>query len=260
LKFERRDHGRNHSYWLDGQRLPGVTTLLNDGKPKPALVNWAAGAAAAAAVDRWDELAALPVSQRLAILRNAPNDARNAAALRGQEIHHLAWQLVTGEAVDVPDEHLGPVQAAAKFLDAHGVQPILREVPVLNVTHGWAGTIDLLARVGGPDRVGGPVWLLDWKTGRGVYDEAALQLAAYAHAEFYQDDAGELQPWHAPDRCGVVHLDSDDATLYPVDAGDATYLAFRYVAQVAGWSSRVQAAYTKGESWPIGAALVGGPR
>jgi hypothetical protein len=231
-----------------------VTTILNDGKPKPALVRWAANAAASAAVDRWDELAVLPVSERLAILRNAPDDARNSAALRGQEIHHLAWQLVTGEPVDVPDEHLGPVQAAARFLDAHAVAPILREVPVLNVTHRWAGTIDLLARVGGA------VWLLDWKTGRGVYDEAALQLAAYSHAEYFQDEAGELQPWQRPDRCGVVHLGSDDATLYPVDGGDDTYLAFRYIAQVAAWSGRVKAAYSAGESWPIGAALVGADR
>lgn len=247
MRFERRDHGRNHSYWLDGERLQGVTTILNDGKPKPALVRWAADAAASAAVDRWEELAALPVSERLAILRNAPNDARDRAALRGQDIHHHAWALVAGEAVDVPDEYLGPVQAAARWLDHHHVEPVLREVPVVNVSHGWAGTIDLLARAHDA------LWLLDWKTGKGVYDEAALQLAAYAHAEFYSDEDG-LHDWTPPDRCGVVHLTGDSAELHPVDASDATYLTFRYVAQVAAWSRRVGEARKSNEPWPIGVA------
>lgn len=249
MRFERRDHGRNHSYWLDGERLPGVTTILNDGKPKPALVNWAAGAAASAAVDRWDELAALPVSERLAILKAAPNDARDRAALRGQEIHHLAWQLVTGEEVAVPEDHRGPVEAAARFMDAHHLEAIVREAPVLNVSHRWAGTLDLVARINGT------VWLLDWKTGKGVYDEAALQLSAYAHAEHYQDEAGDLQPWHRPDRCGVVHLTADSAELFPVDAGDETYLAFRYIAQVAAWSGRVGAARREGRPWPVGSPV-----
>jgi hypothetical protein len=247
MTFQRRDHGRNHSYWLDGARMPGVTTILNGGKPKPALVRWAADAAASAAVDRWDELAALPVSERLAILRNAPDDARDRAALRGQEIHHLAWQLVAGDEVAVPDEHLGPVQAAARFLDAHHIEPILRETPVFNVTHWWAGTLDLVGRFDGA------VWLLDWKTGKGVYDDAALQLSAYAHAEHYQD-GDAIHQWTPPDRCGVVHLSADAAELHPVDGGEATYLAFRYMAQVSAWGERVSEARREGRPWPVGQA------
>lgn len=247
MTFERRDHGRNHSYWLDGRPMPGVTGILNAGKPKPALVNWAATAAATAAVDRWDELAALPVSERLTILRNAPNASRDRAALRGQEIHHLAWQLVTGEEVTVPDEHLGPVQAAARWLDSHHVEPILRETPVFNVTHWWAGTLDLVGRIDGC------VWLLDWKTGKGIYDDTALQLAAYAHAEHYLEGK-DVRPWTPPDRCGAIHLTSDAAELRPVDAGEATYLAFRYMAQVAAWGDRVSEARKQGRPWPVGAA------
>ena len=78
--FERRNIGRNHAYYLDDKKLPGVTTIINLGKPKPALVNWAADSVASAAVDRWDELAELPVSQRIKLLRAAPNDARDKAA------------------------------------------------------------------------------------------------------------------------------------------------------------------------------------
>lgn len=36
----RRNHGRNHSYTVDGQKVPGVTTIIGNGLPKPALVAW----------------------------------------------------------------------------------------------------------------------------------------------------------------------------------------------------------------------------
>jgi hypothetical protein len=148
-RFERRNHGRGHSYWLDGTKLPGVTTILDEAIRKRALENWAATTTAKAAVDRWDELAGMPVSERLDTLTRARWEARDAAALAGTQIHDLAWRLVTGEDVDVPPAHLGPVQALARFMDAWGVEPLHRETPVVHPAHGWAGTIDLLATLRG---------------------------------------------------------------------------------------------------------------
>ena len=70
---KRRNHGRGHSYLLDGEKVPGVTTLISNGFPKSALINWAARTVAARAVDGWDELAELPVSERLRTLEKAHN-------------------------------------------------------------------------------------------------------------------------------------------------------------------------------------------
>ena len=55
--FRRRNYGRGHSYYLGDRRLDGVTTLISNGLPKPALVNWAARTAAEKAVNEWDALA-----------------------------------------------------------------------------------------------------------------------------------------------------------------------------------------------------------
>ena len=53
--FRRIDSGRGHRY-VDayGIKVPGVTTLLSGGLPKPALTNWAARTAAEFAVDNWE--------------------------------------------------------------------------------------------------------------------------------------------------------------------------------------------------------------
>jgi len=235
------------SYLLNGRKVPSVTTILSDGWPKPALAYWAAKEAAAAAVNRWDELAALPVSERIETIKRAPWERRDAAALRGTEIHELGERLVAGEPVEIPDAFLGPVNAYARFLDRFDVQPILVERPVANVSHEWAGTFDLRARL-----YDGTDWLLDLKTGSGVYETHAIQLAAYAHAEIYVDNGGEVRAWDPPQRCGVVHLTSDSAELIPVDARARAYAVFRHDAIVARFRRDVTAAFKEKTAWPIG--------
>jgi hypothetical protein len=250
MRFARVDRGKGHSYTLDGQRLPGVTTIL-DALRKRALEEWAGSITAETAVNRWDELAALPVATRLDTLKRARYEARDAAALNGTEVHALAWPLVTGADVEVPPRHLGAVQALARFMDRWHLEPVATERPVFHPRHGWAGTFDILAGMGGT------LWLLDYKTGKAVYPETALQLAAYAHAAYMLPEAGEPVEWVQPERCGAVHITSDSATLLPVDwaTTEEAYTVFRYVAQVSRHLERVAAARRDGEAWPIGAAL-----
>ena len=241
---------RGKSYRLNGDPVPSVTTNLSGGFPSPALITWAARETAAAAVDRWDELAALPLSGRLRELEHAAWNRRDAAALRGTEIHDLGERLVAGEAVEIPEAHVGPVNAYARFLDRFDVQPTLVERPVANVSHWWAGTFDLRARLRD-----GVDWLLDLKTGKGVYESHALQLAAYAHAEIYLDVDGEVRPWSPPERCGVVHLTPDSAELVPVDARDRAYAIYRHAATIARFRREVDEARKERRAWPVGTPI-----
>jgi hypothetical protein len=248
MRFERRNHGRGHSYWLDGAKMPGVTTQINDGTPKQ-LTRWAAEQAANAALDNWDGFTALPASQRLKLMVDAPAVALGEAARRGTAIHDLAWALIVGDEVEVPEQYAGPVAAVVQFMDEWNVTPVLRETPVFHVDHWWAGTIDLVAYIGETR------WLLDWKTGRTLFESNALQLAAYNHAQWVQADGGDPAPWTPAERCGVVHIGPDSATLHPVDAGDETYRVFRHVQEVADWTAKAKDAWKEGTPWPIGASL-----
>ena len=223
------NRGRGHSYEIDGRPVDGVTTLISDGIPKPALVDWAARTTAEYAVDHWDDLAEETGTARLRRLERARWDKTKAAAARGTTIHDLAMRLASGEEVTVPEAIQGHVDAYLRFVEEWQPEELLVEAPVFHRTLWYAGTLDLVARL-----ADGNNWLLDWKTSAsGIYSESALQLAAYRHAEFTLDADGNEQPLPPIDFAGCVWLRADGYDLKPVDAGDDTFLIFRYAQQVA---------------------------
>lgn len=229
------NRGRNHSYKLDGEPAPGVTTVIGDGIPKPALSYWAAKSVAEYAVENLDTLATLDRFAAVDLLKGAPWRDRDAAARRGTEVHRLGEQLVAGQEIEVPDELVGHVDAYLRFLDEWQPVPLLVEAVVINRTHRYMGTLDLVA-----DLADGQRWLLDIKTTRsGVYGETGLQLAAYRNAEHYLDDQGDEQPMPAVDRCGVIWVRADGYDLIPVDTGPDIYRYFRAAQFVAHFTKHV---------------------
>lgn len=217
-------------YYKDaaGHRIPGVTTVLSDGVPKPALINWAANATAEAAVDRWDEYSELSPSARLKELQNARYEKTDKAKKRGTEVHKYGERLVKGESVTgIPDELRGHVEAYVRFLDKFEVDPILVEASVVNYRIGYAGTLDLICEL--TDESGERrTLLLDLKTNeRGIFGETALQLAAYRYAEFYQDEAGAEHPMPEVEGCGAILISSETAQLIPTYSGPEQFKSFR---------------------------------
>ena len=92
--------GKNHHYQDGaGHRIPGVTTILGNGIPKPNLITWAANITAEVAVNDWDTLADMPVAARLKALQDARYSTTDKAKKRGTEVHGYGEQLVKGEAV-----------------------------------------------------------------------------------------------------------------------------------------------------------------
>lgn len=235
-RLVRRNYGRGHGYRLDDQKLVGVTTALGV-LDKPALRNWYAEQAAKRAVDEWDELALLPVSERLDRIRWGARDTVQAAALRGTEIHDLGQKLAEGVEVDVPPEHVGPVEAYARWLDEWEVETIAAETPLANTKYGYGGTADLWGKVGKRDNA---VCLLDVKTGKGVYNETGLQLAAYRYSDLMQPEKGVEIATPEVDLVYVAHVLPDTVRMLPVTADEQVFRDFLYVLQVykatQGWA------------------------
>ena len=245
---ERRNHGRGHSYRVDGAKIPGVTTILNAAMPKPALVNWAGNVTAEYAVDNWNDLAPLPPSKRLAELKGARFADRDRAANRGTEVHALGEKYVRGEQIDIPEELDGHVRGYEKFIAEWQPDPVLVESVVVNRSTWYCGTVDLVA-----DLVDGHRWLLDLKTSRsGIYPESALQLCAYEHAETYctVGDDGQLVEQPMADlgitRVGAIWVRPDAYELRPLAHGDEVWSYFRHLAWLARQAEDV-------ETW-VGAA------
>lgn len=233
----RRNSGTGHSYWdVDPDtgaeiKVPGVTTLLSDGMPKPALVNWAAEQAAQYAIENWAALGKMGLLLRAKEIQYAWKGTLYGAAAKGTKIHQLAEKLHAGVEVEVPEGLEGHVEACVKFLDEWDVQAVLSETPVVNRAVRYAGTLDLVADLGDGRR-----WLLDWKTGKGVYADAALQLAAYRHAECYLLDGEEHDMAEVGiQQGGVVHLRADGYDLHPMNITEQAFRLFRHVAYVGGW-------------------------
>lgn len=229
MTITRRNYGRGHGYTIDGQKVPGVTSILGV-LGKPALINWAAETTAGYAVDHWEDLADQPPSKRLAQLMKARYQDLDQAANRGTEVHNLAERHMRGEEIEIPDELDGHVAAYEQFVEDWQPQAIGIELVIANRSIGYCGTTDLVARLGD-----GQVWLTDWKTSRsGIFPETAMQLAAYLHAEVYLDQDGAEQPMAnlGVQRVGAIHLRADGYSFYPIDqqALNDAWLFFRHAA------------------------------
>lgn len=220
---------RSHRYKLDGAWVPGVTTILSKGIAKPFLVDWAAKEVARFAADHLEVISALEdADARFDLLKTAHNRHRDKAAVRGTDIHGLAEKLLHGEAVEIPEAIEGYVNGYVRFLNDWQPTPVLTERPCASRTHWFAGTPDAIVTLPSGERL-----LMDWKTGKRVYGEVALQLAAYRNADFYLDEDGSEQSMPEVDGLAVVHVTPTGTDVYRIADADAAWKDFRHVAWVA---------------------------
>lgn len=266
--------GRGHRYELDGDRADGVTTIISNGVPKPALVAWAAGTVGEFVADRLqlvdghviadDVLADLrkigierdrPIPPtglpRVKIadgFKGLPYYERDLAGGRGTEVHALAHRLAQGEEVQVPEELTGHVDAYLKFRDEWQPAEELLERTVINRRHGYMGTFDLACYLEADPELG--FCLIDLKTNRsGPFGEVGLQCAGYRYADTYLDDDGVEQPMPTIDSCLALWLRADGYDLYPIQAGEAELRVWLYAREVARFCERSRD--IKGAALPV---------
>lgn len=232
MTLQRIETATGHYYKLDGRRVTGVTTLINGGLPKPKLIDWAAREVAEYVADNPDDVDTLRARGRdelVGFLKERHKAARDKAASRGTSIHTLAEQLVAGHEVDVPEELAGHVEACARFLDDWRIAPVIVERPVASRKWWYSGTPDLVGDLPDGRRV-----IVDYKSGRsGIWGETALQLAAYARAEFYLDTAGREQAIPQIGSGLAVWLRADGYDAYEIADLDSAFRVFTHVAHVA---------------------------
>ncbi len=234
MTIKRVDRGRNHHYEDEnGVRIPGVTTIQGKAIPKQdILVPWAGRQSADHVIDHWDELVAMAPSERWKAVAGASKRTNTAAKDRGTKIHQYGAMVTEGHDVLVPPELAGYVEAYTQFLFDFDVTVFMSEAVVWSKTHGHCGTLDIGALLTYGNRQGYEEWLLDVKTGSGVYDDVAFQLAGYRYSDTWVDFSGtEPVEREMPtfDRCGVVHVREDGYSLHEVEVTEETYRGFLYL-------------------------------
>ncbi|RII41695.1 cytochrome [Galactobacter valiniphilus] len=212
------DFGRMYSRQVGGlPEVPSITTVI--GQAPPDLAGWAGHMAATAVVQdaRLGNALGSPAQLR-SIARDASSAAeryRDEAAARGDRVHAYAEQVALRQLGQVHDVagHREVLKAHGEgafadrfdeWWDAYEVQPLAPEITVWNHEVGYAGTLDLVAKIGGR------VCLIDYKTKGTSRDgrvkpldpKVVMQLAAGAQAQEQLVDGarGAWEPWpHAKD-------------------------------------------------------------
>lgn len=249
MRVVRKQAGRNH-YYVDlntGERLPGVTTIIDRGLPKKALINWAGNATAEYVLDNWDELAALAPAARLSKMRSGRYADVDKAKDRGTQVHKLGERIINGERVVVPDLLRPYVGSYVRFIDEFQLRARHVEAIVYSETHRYCGQLDIFGDILLPDM---PEYdhlprdddgyvcdcLIDAKTNRtGIFGETALQLAGYRYAEFMQTDPRDPAtafPMPEVTWTGAVWIRPDGYSLKPIVAEREQHRAFLYANQV----------------------------
>lgn len=170
-------------------------------------------------------------------LRREPDRVRDEAADRGKRVHKVADHYVLhGQIRDHDADIADYVQQWLRWRDTHQVTFDASEVTVINRDHGFAGTLDGIIRCGWlPPKwkhlIGVPL-IDDLKTGKGIYDTHALQLAAYRCPGnvVMLPNGDELPlPDCDPEIGALVQVRPDDFWMRPAQVGTRTFNTFLHV-------------------------------
>jgi len=247
LKF----YDKAHRYKLDGEWVPGVTTILGV-LNKPGLTKWAASSVAEYVADNRDAVEHLYSAGRapmVAMLKETPWQKRDDAGARGTTFHDFAERIMRGEEVDVPDEQVGLVESALAFMEDYKIDPVLIEACVGSREHRYAGKLDLIAN----STIGQAIF--DWKSSRRIYASTAFQNAAYAFAEFHSDgNGGEERPLPEVEASYGVHVRSDGYDLYPLAFGRDVYDEFLCIRRAFDINKRAEGDWKQPGSGYVGIA------
>lgn len=206
--------GNGHTYYLDGEWCPGVTTVLSNGIPKPGLLNWAGKVPAEFVADRltvaktadgrtrivaddlvadlrkwqesrtggkvvkWSDSTPLPRAALADALANVRYVDLGEAAAKGTDVHTIAEKLARGEEVEVSEALRGHVDAYLRFLDEWGPANARLELVGINRRWRYMGKMDLLADFPGKVWSSGP-WA-GRPVGRGLLDIKTARSGIFA--------------------------------------------------------------------------------
>jgi hypothetical protein len=217
--------------------LPSVTSLISLARAE-GLERWKRLQVARLAVGRADlvrrRVSELGVEATIRRIVAAAEQAETSASRIGDEVHGYLEARARGEVPPpVSDEARRWLRGAEQFLDAFQPDFLAVEATVFHRTLGYAGTADFLAVVGGTLVIG------DYKTGKAVHGEVALQLVALSRAEVLVEADGAEQPMPEVETGLVVHLRPELPEGYAVRRVELAEAPWeRFAACLALWKTR----------------------
>jgi len=226
--------GRKYVWPPTGEVFPSVTTILA-AINKPQLVDWAARQAAIYAVKEQPRLSKLSTELAVAEIATTHKRITDLSSEIGTHVH----ECIESQINEDMEEH-NPWPEHMRHFDAWKAQYkpefLMTEQTVYNRSVCYAGTLDLVANINSVTT------LIDVKTGKSLWPEVALQLAAYANGEFIGSHDKVNDKWceMAPPKieaAAVLHLRMTGWRFVTVDITPEVFQAFRHVNEVFRWSA-----------------------
>jgi hypothetical protein len=220
------------------EKAIGVTSVTGM-LPKPFLRYWATKLAAEWAVENVGTVTNLITSGEkeaaVDLIKKAPDRYTKGAADRGTAIHDLVEKANIGEDLGIVHPDFRPDMASyTKFLESFQPEFLEVESTVWSDTHGYAGTLD------GICRIDDEILIYDLKTGKSVYSEVALQLAAYKNADYIINADGTQREIPEIQGAFVVHLRQEGFRVVPVRIDSDVFKVFKSLLQIVKWDSTIQ--------------------
>lgn len=244
-------------HWNGGPAMVGVTSAIDPSDDKEGLIGWSKREVAACSVRNFDFLQDLiargGTENAVKWLSRIPDYQRDTAADLGSAVHRLAEAIARGETVTITDEQRPYVDAYRRFLADYDPEFEALEQMVCSLEHMYGGTFDAIARIDGRRT------LIDYKTSRTLQPKIALQLAAYASAEFVGKPNDPKQYGRSKlgldtfDDFAVLHIRPDlyerGYRMVRFDVTRADFYAFLSCIGVMEWRKTAKAKV--GESIPL---------
>jgi len=238
---------KRQMYW-------SVTTIINNGIPKPYLTGWAKKVTAEAAARDLDLLPQIHEREGdggvIAWLKGAADRARDRAGVMGNDVHKAAEAWVLEKpAPDWTEEQAPYMKGLLKWFEDYKPTFVAAEVPVFSDSERYAGTLDGILELDRDDarlmwqvEEKRPVRLIvDYKTSaKGPYPETGLQLAAYRFADTWLGlPDGSEAPMPEIDGGAVLHVRPRKTVLIPYRCDRAVFQFFLYAREMFRFNEEV---------------------
>lgn len=235
--------GAYRGYLVNDEFYIGVTSLIRSTLADPqSLANWKDRRLIESALDIRADLDGV-VIDRDDIVQRALQSRFDSGpeAQRGTDVHATIEEYEAGGEMSITDldmlKFLGQWQA---LKEDHDLEILWTERTLVNTTHKYAGTADgLLATTISPYR--NDRFIYDIKTGKGVYDTYALQLALLSRCDAWLTPDGDLvkldERWNT-DIALVAKLGPRSHHLHRIDIHKSWKYA-RLLIDLYAWSDGV---------------------
>ena len=235
------DNGRYYKHPNNYKAVPSITNIKGV-KGIDALKYFYMKACANYAADNITKLATLDRDEIFSLVRQSPfapkpleenpsaigdiihayidQDIKHALGQVAEAVNPLVYVDKEGNELESPRIVRNMWRQYGGFKDRYKPEWIDSEFTVWSDKYGYAGTADWGAKISGALVLG------DNKSGKGVYPDTAMQLAALKNADYIIDGTGEQRELPRYERCGILHIRPMFSRLVPVDHIDEWFKAF----------------------------------